>query len=487
MIWTILLLFNGILFFFLLSNRTRAKREPPLEKGIIPWLGHALHFGKDAAKFLTRMKQKHGDIFTVRVAGHYITILLDPHSYDSVLQDTASLDFSRYAQVLMDRIFNLRLPNYKPDTEKAIMKRHFQGESLSCLNNVMRNHLQILLTLETESKNQPDWKHDGLFHFCYSLLFRAGYLTLFGGEKNSCTDAAKVFMEYEKFDGLLIKMARTTLKSGEKQTAGSVKQKLWELLAQAGLRQESSMWLQNYRRHLQEEGADEETQRKAMLLQLWATQGNTGPAAFWLLAFLLTNSEVMREVRKEFNNVTVPGTNTLDLNKPTPVFDSALEETLRLTAAPFITREVMQNKTLHMADGQEYNLRKGDRVCLFPFVSPQMDPEIHHEPEKFKYDRFLNTDGTVKREFFKNGKRLKYYTMPWGAGTNACVGRPFAIQSIRQFLFLVLTYLDVELCDPEAKVPDVDASRYGFGMLQPNKDLSVRYRERLIACTEIKR
>lgn len=43
----------------------RAKREPPLEKGIIPWLGHALDFGKDAAKFLTRMKQKHGDIFTV--------------------------------------------------------------------------------------------------------------------------------------------------------------------------------------------------------------------------------------------------------------------------------------------------------------------------------------------------------------------------------------------------------------------------------------
>lgn len=44
----------------------RSKREPALDKGVIPWLGHALDFGKDAAKFLTRMKQKHGDIFTVR-------------------------------------------------------------------------------------------------------------------------------------------------------------------------------------------------------------------------------------------------------------------------------------------------------------------------------------------------------------------------------------------------------------------------------------
>lgn len=64
--------------------------------------------------------------------------------------------------------------------------------------------------------------------------------------------------------------------------------------------------------------------------------------------------------------------------------DSVLEETLRLTAAPFITREVLQDKTLHMADGQEYDLRKGDRVCLFPFISPQMDPEIYTEPEVHK-------------------------------------------------------------------------------------------------------
>lgn len=61
--------------------------------------------------------------------------------------------------------------------------------------------------------------------------------------------------------------------------------------------------------------------------------------------------------------------------------DSALDEALRLTAAPFITREVLQDKVLHMADGQQYLLRKGDRVCLFPFISPQMDPEIHQEPQ----------------------------------------------------------------------------------------------------------
>lgn len=47
------------------------------------------------------------------------------------------------------------------------------------------------------------------------FLCRAGYLTLFGGEQNNNgTDPSKVYEEYRKFDGLLTKMARSTLKPG---------------------------------------------------------------------------------------------------------------------------------------------------------------------------------------------------------------------------------------------------------------------------------
>ncbi|KAL2091567.1 hypothetical protein ACEWY4_013830 [Coilia grayii] len=480
MIWTVLLLVNGILFFLLLSNRSRSKREPPLDKGVIPWLGHALEFGKDAAKFLTRMKKKHGDIFTVRVAGRYVTVLLDPNSYDAVLQDSGSLDFSRYAQVLMERIFKLHLPNHNPAVEKAIMKQYFQGKSLSSLNSSMRRNLQALVTSET-LPNQKDWKSSGLFNLCYSLLFRAGYLTLFGAEtNNNSPDTRQIYKEYRTFDGLLTKMARTTLNSGEKQVAGEARESLWELLSAAGLGESASTWIRHYRQHLQQGGADQDTQTRAMLLQLWATQGNVGPAAFWLLAFLLTTPQAMKAVRREFNRVSLNTAKgpTLDSCQPTPVFDSALEETLRLTAAPFITREVLQNKTLCMADGREYDLRQGDRVCLFPFVSPQMDPDIYQEPEKFKYDRFLNADGTPKKVFYKGGERLKYYTMPWGAGGNSCVGKPFAIEAIRQFVYLVITHLDLELCEPESGLPAVKTSCYGFGMVQPEGDIFIRFSHR---------
>lgn len=60
---------HGDVISFILHDRQ--KNEPPLDQGFVPWLGHALEFGQDAAKFLARMKDKHGDIFTVSSDNDY--------------------------------------------------------------------------------------------------------------------------------------------------------------------------------------------------------------------------------------------------------------------------------------------------------------------------------------------------------------------------------------------------------------------------------
>ncbi|XP_054473865.1 prostacyclin synthase isoform X1 [Anoplopoma fimbria] len=453
----------------------RQKNEPPLDKGLIPWLGHALEFGKDVAKFLARMKDRHGDIFTVRVAGHYVTVLLDPNSFDAVMNDTVCLDYTRIRSQLMEKVFSL--PSIKPKAERKWMEQHFQGFSLSKLSSSMNTHFQNLLLRDQKNGSPLEWRQEGLFSLCYSLLFRAGYLTMFERRDN----ATAVYEEFRKFDDLLTKLAR----GGEIKTANSCRVRLWELLSPNclnGSGSGSNSWQQSYHDFLQKEGVDAEMQKRALLLQLWTTQCNAGPAAFWLLGFLLTHPEAMEAVKSEIGGLTLHNTSLQHLPislleaHSTPVLDSVLNETLRLTAAVMISREVVQDKILHMANGQDYHLRQGDRVCLFPLLSPQMDPEIHQEPQIFKYDRFLNDDTTVKDTFYKDGKRLKYYTMPWGAGSSICVGKEFAVTAIKQFVFLLLVYLDLEMCDPEAKLPPVNPSRYGFGMLQPDGDLQVRFR-----------
>uniref|UniRef100_A0A6I8NAW7 Prostacyclin synthase n=1 Tax=Ornithorhynchus anatinus TaxID=9258 RepID=A0A6I8NAW7_ORNAN len=442
-------LLAGLLLLLLLSRRrTRHPREPPLDRGLIPWLGHALEFGKDTAHFLSRMKQKHGDIFTVLAAGRFVTVLLDPHSYDSVVWESSSkLDFHKYAVFLMERIFDVRLPHYDPREEKAKLKP-------------------------------------------------AGYLTLFGNEGARYDDpagqtqdrahSAEVYQHFRQLDHLLMKLARSSLSSGEKEEVAGIKVRLWRLLSTQRLRGKAnkSCWVESYREHLEALRVGEEMQARAMLLQLWATQGNAGPAAFWLLLFLLKNPKALAAVQGELERVfgqtgqplTPKESVTQETLDNTPIFDSVLSESLRLTAAPFITREVLDDLDLPLADGRKYRLRKGDRLLLFPFLSPQMDPEIYERPEEFKFDRFLNPDGTEKRDFYKGGKRLRNYNMPWGAGNNVCLGKSHAINSIKQFVFFLLNNFNLELKNPEEPIPKFDKSRYGFGLLQPERDVTVRYR-----------
>ncbi|KAI2663809.1 Prostacyclin synthase [Labeo rohita] len=462
MMWIALLPLGLAVLWLLYARRTRRRNEPPLDKGMIPWLGHALEFGKDAAKFLTRMKQKHGDIFTVRAAGQYITVLLDSNCYDAVLSDVVSLDQTGYAQILMKRIFNLDLPNHNPESEKKRAEMHFQGRALTQLCSSMQSNLQHLVNPSVMGVKVSEWRKDGLFNFCYSLLFKTGYLTVFGAEKNNSAGLAEVYEEFRRFDKLLPKLARTTVNKEEKQIASSAREKLWKWLTPSRFDRtsEHQSWLGNYVQQLQDEGVDAETQRRAMLLQLWVTQGNAGPTAFWLLGYLLTHPEALRAVREE-----IQGGKHLreeERKKNTPVFG---RETLRLTAAALITREVKQDKKIRLSNGQEYELRRGDRLCVFPFISPQMDPQIHQQPEMFQFDRFLNADGTEKKDFFKEGVRVKYPSVPWGTKDNLLV-------------FTILTRFDLELCDKNAKLPLVDTNRYGFGILQPAGDLEIRYRIR---------
>ncbi|XP_060041583.1 prostacyclin synthase isoform X2 [Erinaceus europaeus] len=444
------------------------------------------------------MKKKHGDIFTVLVGGRYVTVILDPHSYDAVVwEPRTKLDFHSYAVFLMERIFNVQLPHYNPNDEKAKMKPTLLHRDLQALTEAMYTNLCTVLLGDTTEMGSG-WHEMGLFDFSYSFLLRAGFLTLYGVEalprtpQSQAQDrshSADVFHTFRQLDLLLPKLARGSLSAGDKDLMCRVKSRLWKLLAPARLasRAHRSSWLESYLLHLEEIGVSEEMRARALVLQLWATQGNMGPAAFWLLLFLLKNPEALAAVRTELEHslsqeeqpvlqMTTLPQRVLD---NLPVLDSVLNESLRLTAAPFITREVMVDLALPMADGREFALRRGDRLLLFPFLSPQRDPEIYTDPEVFRYNRFLNPDGSEKKDFYKDGKRLKNYSMPWGAGHNQCLGRGYAINSIKQFVVLVLTHFDLELISPDVVVPEFDLSRYGFGLMQPEHDVPIRYRLRL--------
>ncbi|NXN32539.1 CP8B1 hydroxylase, partial [Nycticryphes semicollaris] len=484
--------------------RRQRPDEPPLDKGTIPWLGYLLEFRKDSSAFLKKMQRKHGDIFTVLIGGQYLTFVMDPFCFGAIVKESRSkLDFRTFASKLVLQVFGYQPIKANHSITHASSTKHLMGDGLTVMTQAtMENFQKLMLFNLSSGEEKGAWQENNLFHYCYNIVFRAGYLALYGTEPYRGADnkdkaneqdrihSNEVFQEFRKYDRLFPRLAYAALSPKEKIEAERLKRLFWSMLSVKKSCQKDNIsgWISDQNQLLAENGVPEYMRDRCMFMLLWASQGNTGPTAFWLLFYLMKHPEAMKAVREEVDKVSrengqevKPGSPpiniTRDMLNQTPILDSAVEETLRLVAAPILVRAVLQDTSLKTSSGREYTLRKGDRVALFPHISVQMNPEIHPEPHEFRYDRFINPDGT-KKDFYKNGKKLKYFNMPWGAGVSICPGRFFATAEIKLFVFLMLSHYDLELVNREEETPAIDISRWGFGTMQPVRDVRFRYRLR---------
>lgn len=94
----------GWIFSSLLVSR-RQSSEPPVENGLIPYLGCALQFGANPLQFLRSRQKKYGHIFTCKIAGQYIHFLCDPFSYHSVIRQGRHLDWMKFHFATSVKVF----------------------------------------------------------------------------------------------------------------------------------------------------------------------------------------------------------------------------------------------------------------------------------------------------------------------------------------------------------------------------------------------
>lgn len=471
--------------------RRRRPREPPLDKGVVPWLGHAMPFRKNMFEFLKGMRAKHGDVFTVQLGGQFFTFVMDPLSFGSILKNTQKvLDFVTYARELVFKVFGYHSEDEDHWMIHSASAKHLMGQGLEDLNQAMLDSLSlVMLGPKGPSLGASSWCEDGLFHFCYRVLFKAGFLSLFGYTKDKERDLAEadtLFTKFRRFDLLFPRFVYSLLGPREWVEVSQLQRLFHQRLSvEQNLDKDGiSLWLGHMLQSLRERGTASSMQDKFNFMMLWASQGNTGPTCFWALMFLLKHQDAMKAVREEATRVMgevrleaeKAFTFTPSALKCTPVLDSVMEETLRLSATPTLLRVALEDYVLKMASGQEYQIRRGDKVALFPYLSVHMDPDIHPEPTAFKFDRFLKPDGTRKVDFYKSGKKIPHYNMPWGSGVSMCPGRFFALSEMKIFILLMVMYFDFELVDPDMPVPPIDPRRWGFGTSQPSHEVRFRYR-----------
>ena len=120
----------------------------------------------------------------MQLGGFYFTFLTDPHSFGSVVKEArANLDFTEFARHLVKQVFGYVCLEDDHKYIQTSSNKHLMGDGLVVMTQAMMNNLQNLMLHSIGSgDNGKPWQEAGLFYYCYNIVFRAGYLALFGNE-----------------------------------------------------------------------------------------------------------------------------------------------------------------------------------------------------------------------------------------------------------------------------------------------------------------
>lgn len=489
-----LLLLLGVLSVALCVLRRRRRRadEPPLIQGWIPYLGKALDFGKNAYKFLEGHKRKFGDVFTVLIAGKYMTFIMDPLLYPSIIKHGRQLDFHEFSNKVAPFTFGYPpIHSQKYPGMKERIQRSFkllQGDGLTSLTESMMGNL--MLVFRQDHMAHDGWKSGSMYQFCLAVMFEASFLSMFGRPRSDRRHSGMSVLkdDFVKFDNmfpLLIAQIPIWLLG----RTNAIRQKLINFF----LPQSMACWSDKseFIRTRMEVFENYDTLRdvdKAAhhFAILWASVGNTAPATFWAMYYLVSHQEALLAVRRELHDVLrasgVEFSSHSDVTLEREQLDkllyleSAINESLRLSSASMNIRVAQEDFSLRLDESRSVAVRKGDIITMYPQIM-HLDPEIYEDPQTFRFDRYVH-NGAEKTDFHKDGQKLKYYLMPFGSGSSMCPGRYFAVNEIKQFLCLLLLYFDLELEDGQSRA-EIDPSRAGLGILLPAADVRFRYAVRV--------
>ncbi|KAH8700864.1 putative cytochrome P450 [Talaromyces proteolyticus] len=175
---------------------------------------------------------------------------------------------------------------------------------------------------------------------------------------------------------------------------------------------------------LREAGMGNEEVGRIFFLHSWAILGNMQKAAFWIIAHLMYDPNLLEAIRAEILPAVEGGeVNHQYLVKDCPLLDSLYADILRATMSSPMVRDVMETTTIA---GKK--LRKGNRIMI-SYRQLHLNTDVWGTtPELVQPDRFLR-DKSLKTN---NSYR------PWGGGSTLCPGRFFAKKAIFTFVAVLL-------------------------------------------------
>ncbi|KAG8529515.1 uncharacterized protein KY384_006152 [Bacidia gigantensis] len=202
---------------------------------------------------------------------------------------------------------------------------------------------------------------------------------------------------------------------------------------------------------------------------------NTVPAIFYMIVHVLSNPNLLRDIRMELDMIAVSlggdrtrCLNILTMRERCTLLHSTLQEVLRLHALGSSVRYVREDIVLQ----DQYLLKKG-MIVQMPMAVTHLDPQIWgSDAESFQPRRFLKLPKS--KEFKTNTTAYR----PFGGGASLCPGRHFVTLEAMALTALFVLRYDVVPVDGPWEIPRQKQESMATNIFPPEKDVRVMVKRR---------
>ncbi|XP_061411368.1 lanosterol 14-alpha demethylase [Lethenteron reissneri] len=446
----------------------KAQKHPPHIPSYIPFLGHAIGFGRNPIDFLENAFEKYGPVFSFTMVGKTFTYLLGP--------DAAALLFnSKNEDLNAEEVYSrLTTPVFGPGVAYDVPNPVFleQKKMLKTGLNIsqFRQHVHMI---EEETRNYFErWGVKGqrdFFEALSELIILTASRCLHGKEIRAML-TEHVAQLYSDLDGGFTHAAWLLpgwlpLPSFRKRDrAHQEVRRVFKTVIQKRRRdaEKQDDMLQTLIDATYKDGrtlSDDEIVGMLIGLLL-AGQHTSSTTSAWLGFFLARDPALQARCYAEQKAACGDELPPVEYDqlKDLVVLDSCLKETLRLR--PPIMTMMRLAKTPQTVCG--YTIPPGHQVCVSPTVNQKLN-SAWTQPSNFNPDRFLQ-EGTSNSE--------KFSYVPFGAGRHRCIGENFAYVQIKTIWSTLLRMFEFKLVD--GHFPEINYTT----MIHTPSNAIIRYQRR---------
>ncbi|CAF1041629.1 unnamed protein product [Didymodactylos carnosus] len=480
-LFTLLLLSLTVLILaslILIKNKKKnvINQSIPVVSSCYPIIGHLLSFIFNQSKFILDCRQRYGSVFQIKLPSKRIIFITDPRDWATVYRNS---NFYFPGDDLGIKIFGMSANNFNHkeyhDEEHRLYARYLQNNGLNELTQQFVKYLRQSMLNDKDTFENDQWKYSGLLELSHLMIYEASTRALFGDIKP--LEFEKQFKIFDNkihyFFALLPKFIYTLFFS----QALEARQSLMKVFSLNQHCNDESEFMKHRldSMHAHPEWFSNNDVGSMNLGMFWASLGNTIPATFWSLYYILRDQKALDDIQQEIQ-LYLPDNElwTSEMLAKCSKLDSAVTETLRMASSPLMLKYCRNQTQIQLHDQRQLTIEKGGAISLYPMAS-HYDHRLYPEPFEFKYDRFLGNQYMLANLEFEQEKIGSIGFLPFGYGKSMCPGRFFLRNEIKICTAMILKYIDYKFINVNDH-PKQSRYRVGVGIAPPEHDIQIRYK-----------